>query len=597
MKKFFGFLLPAFAVFFLFAGSTSAQNVQNFVIDDFSASYNLSKDSDGVGQLEVTETITAVFPNFNQNRGIERAIPKKYKDNSLKLQINGVKDSDGNPWNYTTRNVNDNLVLRIGDADKYVLGEQTYIISYKVSNVITFFDDHDELFWDINGDQWKQTFNNVSTSFTFDSSLSNSILPDKVCYTGSFGSTEKDCATNETNGVSGIIVDVATTKPLSPGETLSTAIGFQPGTFSKPPTDWFALISKLVIISLSILLPVATLIFVVHKWTKEGRDSKGRGIIIPEYKAPKGMNPVLAEMVLTEKTSPKSITAAVLELSVLGYLKIHSSEKKKLFGKSEEYEIELVKKPTGLSKEMDEVFSSLFSSTNPGEKLNITQQQNKLYSKMKSINTNAENNATALGYYLVTPTKARQRFMKFGILLFFASFGFFFLTIYFSQLLFLALLFGLSLSGIILVIASFVMPAKTAKGVAVKEQLLGLKDYMKLAEADRIKTLQSPQGAEKTPVDTKNKKEVLKIYEKLLPYAILFGLENEWAKVLAPLYEQSPEWFSGNNAFNAIMFSHAISGLQTSTAQSFSAPSSSGSSGFSGGGAGGGGGGGGGGGW
>lgn len=598
MKKLFSFLLPIFAAVLFFTNNVSAQNVQNFVIDDFSASYVLSKNENNVGQLDVTETITAVFPNYDQNHGIERAIPKSYKNSSLGLEVKSVTKEDGQSWNYTTRTQNDNLILRIGDADRYVRGEQTYVIKYTVSNVITFFNDHDELFWDINGDQWKQVTNNVNAFIKIDPSLYDRLIPEKeICYTGSFGSTTSDCGIDVVSGVSDITVYVSTTKQLSPGETLSIAIGFQPGTFSKPPTNWFALITKIVLISSALLLPIITGLMMIRRWQKSGRDSKGRGVIVPEYAPPKNMNPVLAEMILKERTSTAAVSSSIIELAISGYLKIVVEEKKKFLGKNEEFEIELVKKPTGLPKEVETVYSALFSGNKPGDKINLTSQKNKLYTKMKSINKSAEESATEKGYYLLTPTKARQKYGLQAVMLFAIGFGLFFFTIFFKQLWFLPLSLSASFSASIILIVGNFMPAKTPEGVALKEQLLGLEDYMKLAEADRIKTLQSPQGAERTPVDTKNEKEVLKLYERLLPYATLFGIEKDWAKTLAPLYQQPPDWVSSNNAFNAVMFSHAISGLQTSTAQSFAAPSSSGSSGFSGGGAGGGGGGGGGGGW
>ena len=107
--------------------------------------------------------------------------------------------------------------------------------------------------------------------------------------------------------------------------------------------------------------------------------------------------------------------------------------------------------------------------------------------------------------------------------------------------------------------------------------------------------LQSPDGAEKTSIDPTDKKQLVKLYESLLPYAVLFGLEKQWAQEFAKLYEQPPDWYGGSAAFNAAAFSHAVGGFNSAAAASFSAPSSSGSSGFGGGGFSGGGGGGGGG--
>jgi uncharacterized membrane protein len=91
---------------------------------------------------------------------------------------------------------------------------------------------------------------------------------------------------------------------------------------------------------------------------------------------------------------------------------------------------------------------------------------------------------------------------------------------------------------------------------------------------------------------------VLKLNERLLPYAVLFGLEREWSRELASLYEQTgtaPDWYAGRSAFNAGVFSGAVHSFSSASSASWSGSSSSSSSSGSGGGGSSGGGGGGGG--
>ena len=114
--------------------------------------------------------------------------------------------------------------------------------------------------------------------------------------------------------------------------------------------------------------------------------------------------------------------------------------------------------------------------------------------------------------------------------------------------------------------------------------------------------LQSPESVEKVQTvagDPINMTQLVKLYERVLPYAVLFGQEKEWNKRLGAFYEQTgtqPEWYSGMGVYNAAAFSSAMSGLTTAT--NYASSSSSSSGGSSGGGSsGGGGGGGGGGGW
>jgi hypothetical protein len=144
------------------------------------------------------------------------------------------------------------------------------------------------------------------------------------------------------------------------------------------------------------------------------------------------------------------------------------------------------------------------------------------------------------------------------------------------------------------VIALVARKPVTAKGAEVRDHLEGLKIFIEWAEADRIRMLQSPAGSERIQIDTTNRRQMLALYEKLLPYAVVFGQEKEWAKELAVLYGEgrSPGWYSGSSGFNAAAFSSGISTLSASTASSSSTSGGSGGGGGAGGGGGGGGGGG-----
>ncbi len=69
-----------------------------------------------------------------------------------------------------------------------------------------------------------------------------------------------------------------------------------------------------------------------------------------------------------------------------------------------------------------------------------------------------------------------------------------------------------------------VVPTEAAQSLV--DHLWGIHDYVKLAERDRYAMLQSPEGAPRSALD------VLQLSEKLLPYAVLFGLEKQWAAQL-----------------------------------------------------------------
>src|SRR5690606_31228999 len=143
----------------------------------------------------------------------------------------------------------------------------------------------------------------------------------------------------------------------------------------------------------------------------------------------------------------------------------------------------------------------------------------------------------------------------------------------------------------------------TDEGLALRRYLEGLKMYIEVAETERLKMLQSPEGAEKVAVlgiDSGDTKQRVVLYERVLPYAMFFGLEKEWSEQLGVYYEQLCEqtsWYGSSSSFNPAAFTSSMHALSVTTA-TYGTSTSSSTGGSSGGGSsGGGGGGGGGGGW
>ena len=68
------------------------------------------------------------------------------------------------------------------------------------------------------------------------------------------------------------------------------------------------------------------------------------------------------------------------------------------------------------------------------------------------------------------------------------------------------------------------------------DHLWGVRDYIAWAEADRLAFHQSPSGALIREADGIR---MLHLYERLLPYAVLFGLEKEWMREIGIRYENA----------------------------------------------------------
>lgn len=572
----------------VFAPQPARAGVNDFTIPLFEADYYLTRENDKTSKLLVEEKIIADFPEVNQNHGIERAIPKSYKKHPLELKIEKVTKEDGTPWDYSTSTQNDNLVLRIGDADMFVHGEQTYRITYSMRYVTANFDDHDEFYWDVNGDQWSQNFERVVGRVHVPADLTAELQPQPKCFTGQFGATASDCTITTSEVGDAKVVTFAVNRGLYPNETLTFVLGFTKETFAPYTLTPAKFMERFGWPILLVLGPPALASgVVIHNWRRYGRDPKGRGIIVPEYLPPKDISVVGSVIILKEHFVPLGVSATVLDLAVRHYLHVYEVKiPKKLQRDTTTYEVELKRLPDNLRSEEKRVIEMLFGkSPKVGARVSIDTLKNKLYQEAGKLGKNVQRQLTAQKYFRIDPSAARLPYQIVGGIMLVAGF------------ILIPLSLGVSIAGLIVLLSSWAMPARTEKGVAMRDYLLGLKMYMQVAEADRIKVLQSPRGRLVEKIDTTDQKQLVHLYEKLLPYAMLFGIEKEWAKQFAGLYEQPPEWYSGSSgAFSHAAFVSGLQGFTGQTTNSFTAPSSSSGSGSSGS-AGGGGGGGGGGGW
>lgn len=581
MRK--GLFAAAIIGLLFFMGGPAKASTQDFTIPVFTADYYLSRDQDGVSQMAVKEEIIAEFPSFDQNHGILRAIPERYDGHSLEVKIARVTNKSGKSIPYETYTENDNLVLKIGDPNVYVHGLQVYEIEYLLRGVIHDLSDHDELFWDVNGDQWFQPMTKVQARVHMPNDIAAGVLEQKKCFAGSLGSSAQDCViAYQSNG--GAVATITNTQPLEPNQTLTFVLGFTNDTF-KPYVPSASLVRQWILLGLAILLPplVATVIM-IYNWRKFGRDPEGKGTIVPEYLPPKEVTVLQSNSVLTEQFQIKAVSAQLIDLAVRHFVKIYEVKTKKLLGHKNEYEVELVADPAKLHPDEKQVLKIIFGNLKVGQRVSLSKKRESLVTEISNLGSQVTRELAPAGYFRSDPTKAKAPYIVVGIIV--GVSGFFFLPWG----------WGLVVAGLIIGFSSIFMPARTAKGVALREYLLGLKMYMQLAEADRIKVLQSPHGKLTEKINVDDKRQLVKLYERLLPYAMLFGIEKDWAKQFAHLYREEPSWYHGSGAFNAAVFTGAVSGFSSESAASFTPSGSSSGSGFSGG-AGGGGGGGGGGGW
>ena len=598
--------------------------VDDFEFESYFADYFLSRDADGHSKLKTVETFVVTFPAFDQNRGMIRAIPNDYDGVPLRTSVQSVVDENGSAVPFEIIVSGGFTELALGTED-FVHGRTTYTITYTQENVVRAFADtqDDEFYWDTNGTGFAQPFGSVGARVHVDPALTEFLTGDVACYYGTQGSTDTCEIARETGGEADGDAEtfVANVRQLGAGENLTVVIGFTLGTFVQVPAEypedqfiaqpiqdppWWATAGGIVIAILSILGAGFT---IVWRFITPA-SAKGRGIIIPQYTVPKGIN-VLEAADIAGRTYT-GVSAQIVSFAVRGKLRILDYP---VTSSNAKFTLQLLD-----TSGVDDLELALLAALFRNEGLVV--------GAVREVGVIDDAAARAVSTVQI---RARSRVLERGLkekrsgragLL--ISLGTFFL-IFAAVGLVVASAFFSSFSGwsffaaFVAFVAVFVgvafarrPPALTADGAEHRDYLLGMRDYLTLAEADRFRMLQSPEGAERVRLEglnIANPAEKVKLYEKLLPFAVLWGIEKEWAKELTLGYgDVAPDWFVTSGAFNVVSFSNALNTFShtaivrttptTSSGSSWSGSSggsfSGGSSGggFSGGGGGGGGGGG-----
>ena len=566
----------------LLAGSGQAAlaaQTDNFTITKFDAEYSLGRDSENRSTLAATWRITAHFPP-NQNRGIAPIFVKKYDNHPTNFLLQSVTDEQGKTLEYNWNGDE----LRIGKKDVYVQGEKTYVIKFTQRDVTKHYDNtgRDEFYWDVIGNEWRVPMENVRVSVKLDESLQAARAGEAFCYVGAHGSTKR-CNISGDKGE--IVTNVSR---LNRREGITMAVGFTSGTFTGYQETLSEKLIKIWATVQTIASSLAVILMLLLSLRYRRLFGRYRELkpIPPEYLPPKQASVMTSAYILKNyevlavKGSAK--VAQLLDLAVRHYIKLYEVRKAS-FLRSAQYEIEIVKDLKELRPEESEVVRDMFGSSmpKPGQRLNLKKLQNNLSyaARTRDDDTNLKN--LARGKYGLCEQKPvnKQILQKWAL--------------------WVGVIGVLLLSPMLLIVAGIVFALSfgwslTDEGLVLRRYLVGLKMYIGVAEAERLQMLQSPEGAEKVKVDASDEKQLVKLYERVLPYAVLFGQEKEWSKQLGQYYEQvgeQPDWYSGQGVFNAAAFAAGMNSLSSVASNASDYSSTSGGStggGFAGGGGGGG---------
>jgi uncharacterized membrane protein len=575
MKKYFSLILLLAALFFMVGQNkvSARENITDWYIQDFDSQIVVNKDS----SLDITEKITADCGNLLGKHGIFRILPERINitgGGAIKtpIELISITDFNGRAINYAeSRNYSDNTVTwKIGDANKTVTEVNYYLIHYRVKNAIRFANsDFDELYWNLNGNFWDLETDKFHAKIIFPEEVSekNSQV---YAYSGSLGEKGNEYSVFEWSASN--ILEFNSTKTLGVRQGITAAVTFPKNTFIPYKMPFWEIYQIYIII----LIPIIVFFVCFYLWRKYGKDPRVDKTVIAEYDAPGNLSPIELGMLKNNGTFDNSfITAEIINLATKKLISIKETHSKVLFFDTKDYTLTKnvnMDAENSLNAAQKAVLDKIFED---GNEVKLSSLKNDFYKALSDIKGKSKKLLEDKKLITVSGLQYSTAFIVLGILLIFGSF---FVVSAFG-------LFALSfvISGLIVLIFGFIMPKRTPEGAELNWQIKGFKLFMETVDKDRARFYEKEN-----------------MFEKFLPYAIVFGMTKLWINKMKEIYGEdyfnhyAPVWYVGNlTAFDANSFASTIDSLSSSIASNTSAPSGSGG----GGGAGGGGGGGGGGGW
>lgn len=515
------------------------------------------------GTIQVTETIVYDF-GPEERHGIFRTIPFVIKNQEgtqfqMRFDVLSVTNEQGTAYQFEKSEENKQVQIKIGDPDTTITGINTYKITYVVRGALTYFSDYDELYWNATGNQWQIPIQ----SSTYVINLPKDTPMDEVagiCYTGVAGSAEQNCTVEKTSH--GALF--RTGGELGSGEGLTVAVRFPKGLVAilepEEYREFFeTILGKIVLAGIILVAVFWYLLYPLWlpiKWWMYGRDPDvGKAARAwydpPETSAGRVFSPAETGTMIDEKVDNREIVAMMVDLARRGYLKIiEKGENHFLLRK--------IKEPADLDEIEKDFIEGIFNTSDE-----VDLKKKKMHTHVEHIKSQIYDRLTKEGFFPENPKTIR---LYYGGMIGAAA------ATFNIPLLISASVFGLNIVR------------KTKDGAHAANKARAMKSF--LTSQERQLQFQAEKQL---------------FFEKLLPFAIAFGVEKKWADRFKDMDLTPPDWYEGNfrNGYNTGYLVHSLNSASTQVNQASAAPvSSTGhSSGFSGGFSGGGGGGGGGGSW
>lgn len=489
--------------------------------------------------------------------------------------------------------------IRIGDADRTISGAHSYRVTYTLAGALNTFPDHDELYWNVIGAQWPVPIIGATVRVH----LPAAERPRVACFAGPTGSLLACDAARAGAGEA-----TFGQAHLEPYESLTVVVGFPKGIVPEPqPTllERWSLRRAFTLdplrIGTALLLLVGGVWAVIRLVWSQGRDLRWRGSPVEvvfggnageqrvplfeggayaiEYTPPEQIRPGQIGTLIDEVAHPRDVSASIVDLAARGYLHIEEIPPDGWFGTRDwRFTRQLPTPETTLPLRAYEqqLLDGLFES---GDEVLLSSLRQHFAARLSEVQSRLYDDVVAQGWFVRRPDSQRNAYLGVAILALVITGGLQVLATIFTT--FAIVPVPLVLTSLLLLVLHGRMARRTAQGTAALRRTLGFRQFIETAETRRA------EFAERAG-----------LFYEYLPYAVVFGCVDRWAKAFEGLALQPPSWYTSYAAFNALSFANAMDGFADTTSSALvSTPGGSGGSGFSGGSSGGGGGGGGGGSW
>ena len=552
------------ALFSLFASAAGARELR---VEKFDSKIVVSPK----GAIDVTETIQVQF--IGSWNGLYREIPVEYVtpqglNYTLFLNVKRVRDENGNSLKFETSRERHYRKLKI-----YVPGardtQKTLAIEYTVSDALRFFEDHDELYWNVTGDEWDVPLQAVSARV---------VLPEGTTgirvnvFTGAYRSRAQDADFE----IVGNGVEVRTRQKLGYHEGLTIAVAFDKGFVHEPTAlDQASLFLRS---NWPLGLPVIVFVIMFYLWWTQGRDPRLRPIAA-QYEPPDQLTPGEVGTLVDNSADMRDITSSIVDLAVRGYLVIEEHQKDRMLGLVHDKDYNFILKKdraewAKLKPHEQVLLNGIFSSGTVDETVSMSSLENRFYTSLPGIKNSIFASLVTHGYYRRRPDSVRAAYLGIGVVI--GVLSIWVGSAVASSLGMAPLTFIIAgvASAIVICAFGWFMPVHTEQGTRALEGVLGFEDFLNHVESDRFnRMIKTPQ-----------------MFEKFLPYAMALGVEKNWSKAFQGIMTQPPGWYRGSYGpnFYPMMFTSDLNTMSSHASSVMaSAPRSSGGSGFGGGGGGG----------